>query len=455
MAIINPYLDPNAHGKLNNSLCFRRFKDQVVLQGLPVPKKISTVKQIAQREKMIQARNAFKLLPGETREYLDRRSIHERITPSNIFSRAFMLDQLPSEVPVIPMKKIIDLTLFEPVGVIPEHIKIEILDLGSSFSCKLWSKLNEKIGSEVPSEIGPNGAVTGDLQFSPVKFENGVCYKIPTGGYNQDFIDYGLLPIKNEAILEAWVKLMFPVVNGQPKPIGNFVPFSPSVGQDDHTVNLSFDDGHGLSMKYNPGGALHNIIDNTTDFDAASVHHLLIGWSRSKALPDNKSMVIYVDKIRTASTDEDLADNDTGIYLQLLRRVSRDMEGYIDNFKFYPGVEYFNEIMNNWNKENFPAEKNYGHIFDNKNQYVFENEVLFQGLQMIKVTCVHTEPVRIPYRYPITVKWEDNNFMEHTSIIRLPQLDLEPEMEVSLYLSADFSAYWDPILWRLAGTNIM
>lgn len=404
---------------------------------------------------MIESREGFKILPYETKEYLNNRSIHERLTPMNIYTRSHMTDQMPSEDPVIPMKRIIKMVIFKPVGVISEHIKFTLINLGFNYNCLLWSKLNEQVGSEVPSEIGPNGNVTGNLQFSLVKFGDGVCYKIPTGGMNQDYVSYGLLPVKNEGTIEAWINLKFPIVNGRPPSYQNFVVFWTTSEAPKNYIALNFDGGQGLVVYYHDGTKLVQIKDNTIDFDAATNHHLVIGWSRSASLPDGKTLALYIDGIRTASSEESLSDNEVGINLQILKRITTDTEGYVDQLKIYPSVEYLQGILDNRIYEGFAETKNYGYIYDKNNQYVFENEIPVQRAQILRVQLVDPEPVQIPFRYSISVEWEDNNFMIYTDIIRLPEMILEPGGDIDFYLSTDFSAYWDSGLWRLAGTDIM
>lgn len=453
MAVVIPYKDRQAHGKLNNSLCFRRRLGTVILGSLPVSKKICTPKQKEQRDKMIISKRGYGLLPFETRKYIYWRSKELRMNPNALYLQAYLLDQLPSNVPAIPMKIVNDMVIIKTVSNLDQGCSFSIFNSAETFNCVCWNKMEAAVSGKVPSEIGPDGDIKGELQFDWAKFNNGVCYVIPSHGYYADLIKFGLFPLQDEGIVEAWVRLTFPIVNGQPSPSGNFPIFDIYPGIPRGYIRCLFDDGQGLHCNYTGTTGSLWMKDTISDFDPNTKHHILLAWSRSESLPDGKTFALYVDGSRTISSAQPLPPNDRGIEITALARIYQDLEGYVDNIKFYPGVNHLAGIIANKDNENFPGSIEYGRVYDQENQYIFKNEVSVQALQFLKIKCNNPEGIEIPFRYPISIHWTDNDDQDHVNIVRLPKLYLAEEEEKTFWLSQDFTLYNDQSLWRIAATD--
>ena len=126
MAIVVPYGDTQAHGSIACSLTFRRFRSKVVMQKKPHPTQPNTPGQIASRNKFKQAWKAYHQLSSWTVEYLRQAAIQYGWSGANLFISQYMLDEVPSTIPMNNMKEITDLSLPEPIAPDPDGIKHNI-----------------------------------------------------------------------------------------------------------------------------------------------------------------------------------------------------------------------------------------------------------------------------------------------------------------------------------------
>lgn len=123
MAIVVPYGDTQAHGSLACSLTFRRFRSKVVMEKKPHPTQPNTPEQKAIRNKFKQAWKAYHALSPWTVEYLRAAAKQYGWSGANLFISQYMLDEIPSTIPMNSIKEITDLSVPEPIAPDPEGIK--------------------------------------------------------------------------------------------------------------------------------------------------------------------------------------------------------------------------------------------------------------------------------------------------------------------------------------------
>jgi hypothetical protein len=115
MAIVQPFGDPNAHGSLADSLTFRRSKLGVILEKKPHPRPSNTPDQIVQRAAFASAQAAWWGYDFVSKPYFNLRGVQLNLTPRNLFSRAYLLGQLPTNER-LACTQVVDVQLLEPAG---------------------------------------------------------------------------------------------------------------------------------------------------------------------------------------------------------------------------------------------------------------------------------------------------------------------------------------------------
>ncbi len=107
MAIIIPFADPDAHGSIANSVSFRRRRGKVVFQKKPHGKQPNTPAQQAQKTKFSDGWKAYHQLDSWEIEYLTNKAADLNTTKANLFLSQFLLDEIPSTIPLNQIKNIL------------------------------------------------------------------------------------------------------------------------------------------------------------------------------------------------------------------------------------------------------------------------------------------------------------------------------------------------------------
>ncbi len=129
--------------------------------------------------------------------------------------------------------------------------------------------------------------------------------------------------------------------------------------------------------------------------------------------------------------------------------------GLEDNVKIYSDISQslIDNIIANRNNEGFPFFNTYGTIYDNENTYQKGDDAIISDIQKITISTLAGHPAHIPFRYLMRVEWKNFEDEIFNSVIRLPELVMVPLETVSLFLSRDWSVYWDKNFHRIACTN--
>jgi hypothetical protein len=115
MAIIIPFGDPNAHGSLADSVTFRRVRGGVCFQKKPNPVIRNTLAQQAQRTAFTTAQSLWFGYDVLSKPYIETRASQLGLTARQLFSRAYLLDQLPDPAP-LPFRALTAVQMIDPDG---------------------------------------------------------------------------------------------------------------------------------------------------------------------------------------------------------------------------------------------------------------------------------------------------------------------------------------------------
>ena len=457
MAFVAPYGDLTARGKFNQAVTFRRRGNSVVMMGTPRPKPTSTPGQVAQRNRFSVAAESYKTLFFETRQFYNSRARLISKSGRNVYMSAHIQNKLPSILSGIPIKTIDNMYLSNPAGTLDNNFKVSVAAEAitpQQAGCFLWTKLDD-LPSTINPEIGPVGSPYGTLNFVPGKFGNALdntgqaqFINYPVG--QQDFTQF---------VFGMWWQPHYDYASSfRDKGIVEIF------GNDEYTISI-------VIAPYNSGVAPKRFLfelqrDGYTEavryyFDSPSWsaegwYHLLFAFNNIWG--DGGRVRFYYDGIPQnvfiITSDDPTEPVDT--YTLRIPGSSKAMAAS-DNVKGYNSVEYLPGIINNINNEGFDVPPfipfDYGSVEDSSN--IFTPGSAGAGTPVQTVTIEETAGVGavIPFFYPVWVYWTDSDDNVNNSIIRLPEIKLDPDQVVTLYLSKDFSDYHDPTFRRLAGTG--
>ncbi|MCK5015037.1 MAG: hypothetical protein KAS66_14600, partial [Candidatus Omnitrophica bacterium] len=98
MAIIQPYADPSAHGKVTPGLAFKRKGNKVTFGANRRPRNKNTAAQQTQRDKVRQAVAGYRKLNFEEKIFLKRRGSMKSSNPYNLYVSSQLKNQNWSKV---------------------------------------------------------------------------------------------------------------------------------------------------------------------------------------------------------------------------------------------------------------------------------------------------------------------------------------------------------------------
>ena len=450
MAIIRPYADPNAHGSLNNSLTFRRYKNKVILQSLPRPTPGKTPAQLAQRAKLIEANKSFSLLTNATKWFYHKRSSQKETTRKGLYMRAHMRGSLPSTLKPIFCKSIIGMVIFEPSGYYPDNLEISIYNVPPYPSFMLWNKLDEIIGDEVPSINGVPGIIRGDINTVPGKFDNGIQAFAELSGLEFE----NILIDEEKGLFAWWMKTTEDVIDGYLQNVVNenrIMNINPQSGGCDFYFEAVPQAGRlRFVMPWwapNLGG------DTRATWNAGDWVHFTVAWDKDQT--NGWSCAIYLNGEQLINTTNAwqpwTLGGDT---YNLLTWSTTPFDDWgkiiIDDLLVSKEISNLESVLENFNTPGAQAIKFYGMIFDNSNEFTKLDNVIDYDTQIIRLSTMAGYSMQVPFRYLISVTWIDQDDEIVNSTIRLPQLTMEALQEIEFFLSRDWSVYWDSTFRRLA-----
>jgi len=123
VAVIIPFADPNAHGTLADSVSFRRIRGGVCLQKKPNPINRGTPGQLLQQGRFKDAQTNWWGYDAVSKPYFDQRSVQVRLTPRQLFGRAYLLGKLPT-AERLACTQVMAVQLLDPAGYTNENTVI-------------------------------------------------------------------------------------------------------------------------------------------------------------------------------------------------------------------------------------------------------------------------------------------------------------------------------------------
>lgn len=453
MAMVSPYSDPNAHGQINKTFCFQRYKKKVFMRTLPRPVSRNTADQIIQRQKLSDASKAYSLLTGNSKYYYRKRASQKSKTGLNLFMSGHMKNYLPSTLLPIPAKSIEDMVIFTPAGLYSDEIKISIVNEYHPFSFHNKHGSLDEIENSV---IGPDGVSTGLLTYDTAKFNKGV-----DNFSNTNFVTYPDAITQNNIAVQFWYKPNWASTQGIRN---NQIIFYGTFFVDYFSFRWAKLTKQWVCRIYDDMGNHSFYVFDPIAFIPGDLFCLTLIVDPD-AGPDEKMRLYHGDTELANHVylgDHYLNDNpwDWGEPIDL--RFSRqnfydDCNGVVDNPKMINNTTQLviNSFLASRGTEEFPSFYNveYGNIYDTGNVYTKVNEILDPSIQKIMISTPSGHPCHIPFRYLLRVEWKDQSDEIFNSVIRLPEIILGEGESLTLYLSRDWSVYYDQVFHRLACTN--
>lgn len=453
MAKVRPYGDPNAHGPLNKSICFRRYRNQVIMQTFPNPYDPASPLQLQQRAKLIAANKAWTMTKGASRFFYRKRAAQRRKTGKSLFMWAYMNQRIPSTHRPIFCKSIESMIAYYVAGTHPNEIEFLIFDDRPFPVDVMWNTLEDRQDNLLISNYGPDGSVYGTINQVPAKFGDGVVQ----GSLESGVRFVSSIMDSSEGYYCCWVITDFDVVDGRAvgTTYNNWIQCLGNFGTPFYTIFLS--PTAQRQLRVDLGWYQYSFAGNTgINWTAGTPVHLAVAWDSTKQF--GWSSRVYIDG---AVVGEQLASYTPPAWgtstFNLFSRPAVPDQAFgriiIDDLLVSKSVLSLQYTIDNRQYPGSDPPNVYGTLLDNSNVYTKFQEVPDPYRQVIQISTLAGFPTDIPFRYLISVEWINLQDEIVNSVIRLPELRLEALQVVYLYLSRDWSVYWDEGLTKLACTN--
>lgn len=442
MATIAPYGDPSAHGKLNDSLMFRRYRGAVHLQQMPRKKKRTGPAIEAQRQKLIDAMSSWRMQTDITKAWYRKRAEWKQIPGRAYYIKAFMKGFLASTEEQTQCKQITNAVLYDPLSTTPSGILYEFF--GNEPSADFWCQLRSAANVIAP-EIGPAGEITGTPTYEDAKFGKGIT-NINTTNYvlwpdafpciNDGIMDFYWIPKFGDDTVTSKVIIAF--ISG----LFRFqILFIGSTGAIE------------ILAQYNSGAFQPRYRINIKPFEANDKIRLTVVFN-SAGTATNRIQLYWNKVLCTNQTVmNDTPWNYPTFPLGLNPPGFSDIDAILDNLIIIPGAANIANVLAN-DKEAPPTEvKKYGELRDNQKEWIPDQTLLAPQSAFLTITNLTVPALEIPHYYEIGIDWIDTNDEERRSTIRIGKLKIEDLETVTLFFAWDWSLYTDISLHRLFGTN--
>lgn len=453
MAMISPYGDPNAHGPINKTYCFQRYKSKVFLRNIPRPVSRNTAAQITQRQKFSDASAAYNLLTGSSKYFYKKRAAQKMMTSKNLYMSGNIKQYLPSILRPIPAKSIEDLVIFTPAGLYEDEILISVANSND---------LHNTLGSDHEiqnSQLGKDGEVHGTLIYNPGKFYKGM--------FTNDLENYATFDHRPSTVAGAIGIWFVAEENSSAAHRHLWSIDTRSVGDpsSDH-MSLKWDVSKFAALFRKGGSGYLTVNTSITSYTIGQKIFFLLVYDKNGIAGGSNQIRIYADDVLVGSSDVANRIPDWGILEPLFHLGLAALDppnrynvcfNTLDNLKIHyaPAMTQaiIDDINDNRENENWNLFRNYGNIYDSENIYNKEGEMDEPDLQKIIISTPSGHPCHIPFRYLMRVEWKDSENEVFNSVIRLPEIILGEGESIDLFLSKDWSVYRDKNFRRLACTN--
>lgn len=126
MAFVVPFGDMNAHGKLNNSLQFKRWRNKSLLTSKTNSKKSNSPDQVKQREVFEDAIRKSGLLYFETKEFYRKRGAEYNLSWRCLFIKKKLKKLDPKPINKKNVKDVENMVLYDSVGDESNNLEVSI-----------------------------------------------------------------------------------------------------------------------------------------------------------------------------------------------------------------------------------------------------------------------------------------------------------------------------------------
>lgn len=468
MAIIQPYADPSAHGKVTPGLAFIRRGNKVSFGANRRPRNKNTVAQQTQRAKISQAVEKYRQLNFEEKIFLRRRGSMISKNQYNLFVSSQLKGQDWSKIKGHQMQTVDNMVIFDLQQDDPSDMNFSLISSVSPemiSKIKLWSRLDSETAGVITSDVGPDIDWTGTPSHPIVKFINGAYSNNVANCITTDDSGEVFGAIANKHMFGVWIKTDYDVTNGIPADEGNHTifdwrgvngPGGPNI------TDIWFQRFGGLFMRRVVNGVTTNF--NTSHsaitFNAGDLVYLAFIYDRDgidggsitqKTYFGNEAGVTEV----LSSTDTPAEQTAVSQNLIFLRDGigTGSFIGSLDNIKLEGDATFnlFNEKLANRNNVGYEAVL--GSVLDNSNIFTPGVEVASVPELRIKIENFSVNDWRVPFYWALAITWSNQSITERTTLIRFPKTIFISSETGVLYLSTDLSSYFDQQLFRLGATD--
>lgn len=459
MAKVIPYACATAHGQLNRTLCFRRRGEKVVLGKIPRPVYTNSAGQQTNRIKFREGVQRYQLMNFDEKNFLRKRATQLPGNSYALWQSKYMNNRIWSHDKPIGIASISNMVIQDPAGEEINNALISIEAVATSLQdidCLFWNRLGSNYQVD-NSEIGDGGIRVGIIQYAPGEFDLGVYNTTPS-----NYIIFPDVHALNKGIIEAWWVPYFSstdqsfgvadfwTINRVPAQESFLVAWNANYWTPKNTFFLYGDD-NGVKCQYaftpvpfSPGQKIH--LEIIVDYSQGP-------GERYKILQDGADLPIaqiYIDNPLSF----------TGIGVELITLWSlQGSQAVIDNLKLYPETKWKNIIYQNSDYENFDPDpipiEIYGTVQENNNEFIPGSTIDDAPAQRIVIINTGGYDLHIPFRYSVAVTWSGPGITDRTSVVRFPEMTVDVGETKVLYLSEDWSVYYDKKLIHLACTNKM
>lgn len=451
MAIIIPFADPDAHGSIANSVSFRRRRGIVVFQKKPHGKQPNTPAQQAQKEKFSDGWKAYHQLNAWEITYLTNKAVELNTTKANLFLSQFLLDEIPSTIPLNQIKEILNLSLPEPISDVDEGILNEFFSqIDSPYAETLLGHIFDK------ENITFTGAIVTAHDRSFIRIENKTAGAIVIP-FNYPYImDYNNQSdiAKTQLIRLPEISLPAPGVPSTTKwtDIKSVQSFTIEDTQQDAPSKMQID-----LQVFVTGGTVDHVI-GTVDDNRNVSNELTVFIANNDTyieFRDNQSTPLSLTngfKILIDWTDDlDAVHND-----ELALPRFQNNNGGAPSASGTNDMKDLLDLVIKYPQEGIPAGVGYGLVAagvggdvgkimgaveDNANSFIDQQTATTYTVLSLAISNNQAFEVTLLEGYSLIAKYINGAGDSITQTIVLPQLVIPASTIKTVYLSDDFSVY--------------
>lgn len=468
MAIIHPYADPSAHGKVTPGLMFKRRGPRVTFGAAPRPRDKKSAAQLLQRNKIREAVAKYKILNYEELIFLRIRGSMLSKNPYQLYISSQLKENDWSRTQGHQLNIINNMVIFDREQDDPNDMRFSLKSTNTKNirdNIAVYTKLDSEVGGVITSEEGPNFDWEGPPDHDVLKFDDGAFSSahttLITTDDNGDFFEENF----DQHMFSVWMKTTYDVIDGKPQgSSGNIMldwKGTDSLGGSNiFQVILHPTRGLWLFIIVDGDRIGMELTDSNINWTAGDIIYFSYAYNKAGINGGPNNWEVYI------GTDEDLylvgsqsssvnAMDTTSTKFTLLSNIAKSVsfKGGLDNVKFITTVtrKTIDEMNNTRNIETF--EEELGYVFDNENLFYPGPEVqVVPELQLI-IESLAPLDWAVPFYWALAITWSNDSITERTTLIRLPRIVINSSEAIILYLSTDMSNYFDEKLFRLGATD--